>query len=119
MTAGSVSLIPVTGIGEVTAGDDVAGVVHTALTEAGLTLHAHDIVVVTHKIVSKAEGRVAPASDDAAYRELVEQEAASIVRRRGDLVIAITEHGCSPEHRIGRHIRSGSGSNVRRGCPWQ
>lgn len=93
MIAGSVSLIPVTGIGEVTAGDDVAGVVYTALTETGLTLHAHDVVVITHKIVSKAEGRVAPVSDDAVYRELVEQEAASIVRRRGDLVITITEHG--------------------------
>ncbi|MGI9585158.1 MAG: coenzyme F420-0:L-glutamate ligase, partial [Acidimicrobiia bacterium] len=42
---------------------------------------------------SKQEGRVSEVIDDAAYRRLVEQEAASIVRRRGDLVITQTRHG--------------------------
>jgi len=48
---------------------------------------------VTHKVVSKAEGRIEPAADDRAYRRLAEREARSILRRRGDLVITQTRHG--------------------------
>jgi coenzyme F420-0:L-glutamate ligase/coenzyme F420-1:gamma-L-glutamate ligase len=53
------------------------------------------VIVVTHKIVSKAEGRVVEvAGDEEAFkRSLVESEAVSIVRRRGDLIIAETKHG--------------------------
>jgi coenzyme F420-0:L-glutamate ligase/coenzyme F420-1:gamma-L-glutamate ligase len=50
-------------------------------------------VVITHKIVSKAEGRIIDAGDEAAYREAVENEAKEIIRRRGDLVITQTHHG--------------------------
>ena len=90
-----IEIVGVTGIGEVTAGDDVAALIIEALTaEAGdPTLRDGDIVVVTHKIVSKAEGMVAAALDDAAYRALVLDEAATVIRRRGDLVITETEHG--------------------------
>jgi coenzyme F420-0:L-glutamate ligase/coenzyme F420-1:gamma-L-glutamate ligase len=51
--------------------------------------------VVTHKIVSKAEGRVVEVvgDEEAFKRTLVESEAVSIVRRRGDLIIAETKHG--------------------------
>jgi coenzyme F420-0:L-glutamate ligase/coenzyme F420-1:gamma-L-glutamate ligase len=52
-----------------------------------------DILVVTHKVVSKAEGAIAPAATDEDYRNLVASEATSIVRRRGDMVIAVTRHG--------------------------
>jgi coenzyme F420-0:L-glutamate ligase/coenzyme F420-1:gamma-L-glutamate ligase len=52
-----------------------------------------DILVVTHKIVSKAEGAIAPAATEEAYRSVVASEATSIVRRRGDMVIAVTRHG--------------------------
>lgn len=86
-----IEIIPVTGIGEVTEADDVADLL-VAATEP-LQLRDGDIVVVTHKIVSKAEGRVAPAATDAEYRAAVEAEAASIIRRRGDLVITQTKHG--------------------------
>ncbi len=51
------------------------------------------MLVVTHKIVSKAEGRIIDAADDAAYRAAIEAEARSIIRRRGDLVITQTRHG--------------------------
>ncbi len=56
---------------------------------------AGDVLVVTHKIVSKAEGRVVTIEGDEAQfkRALVESEAVSIVRRRGDLIIAETQHG--------------------------
>jgi coenzyme F420-0:L-glutamate ligase/coenzyme F420-1:gamma-L-glutamate ligase len=53
------------------------------------------VLVVTHKVVSKAEGRVVAIEGDEEQfkRALVESEASSIVRRRGDLIIAETEHG--------------------------
>ncbi len=91
--SGAVTILPVPGIGEVAAGDDVAGIILGALNGAGIEIDDGDIVVVTHKIVSKAEGRIADAPDDAAYRRLAEQEAAAIIRRRDDLIITITEHG--------------------------
>ena len=92
----TVSLIPVTGIGEVAPGDDVARHILDALQDSGEQLRAGDVVVVTHKIVSKAEGRVVPLDPDdpeAAYRRLAEAEAVEVLRRRGDLMIAVTHHG--------------------------
>lgn len=88
---GIIEVIPLTGIGEVVAGDDVAALLWTAIQPHGL--ESGDIVVVTHKIVSKAEGKVVPAPTDEAYRAVVEDQAAAVVRRRGDLVIAQTKHG--------------------------
>lgn len=93
MTPGSITVIPLPGIPEIQAGDDVAAAIHTAAIESGVGFEARDVVVVTHKIVSKAEGRLAPVTDDASYRQIVVEEAASIVRRRGDLIIAQTKHG--------------------------
>ena len=88
-----VQLIPIPGIGEVVAGEDVAETILVALAEARLALQDRDIVVITHKIVSKAEGKVVPIPDERAYRNLVESEARAIIRRRGDLVITQTKHG--------------------------
>jgi coenzyme F420-0:L-glutamate ligase len=83
----------VEGIGEVGRGDDLAAVICSAVADQGERLVDRDIVVVTHKVVSKQEGRVVAIADEAAYRSLVEDEAVDIVRRRGDLVIARTRHG--------------------------
>ena len=87
----TISLHPLSGIPEVSPGDDLAALLAAALEP----LHPvpGDILVVTHKVVSKAEGAVADLRDDAAYRALVESEAVEILRRRGDLVIARTRHG--------------------------
>jgi coenzyme F420-0:L-glutamate ligase/coenzyme F420-1:gamma-L-glutamate ligase len=90
---GVLSIIPVPGIGEIEPGADLAATILTAVTEADLGLHDGDVLVVTHKIVSKAEGRLADVSTDADYRRLAGEEAAAIVRRRGDLIITITRHG--------------------------
>lgn len=89
------SIIPVEGIAEVEPGDDVASEIERAVRRDGLTPVDGDVVVVTHKIVSKAEGRVVELEDDGpdAHRHLVEQEAAAVIRRRGTLVIAQTRHG--------------------------
>ncbi len=86
-------LLPVRGIGEISPGDDLAAALLAGLDTTGIALEDRDVVVVTHKVVSKAEGRIAAAADDTAYRALAEAEATEIVRRRGDLIIAITRHG--------------------------
>ncbi|MFO7299667.1 MAG: coenzyme F420-0:L-glutamate ligase [Actinomycetes bacterium] len=89
----SLEVHPLLGIGRVEPGDDVAA----ALVEPLRTLQPRDgdIVVVTHKIVSKAEGAVREiVGDEREFKmRLAEQEAVSIIRRRGDLIIAETKHG--------------------------
>jgi coenzyme F420-0:L-glutamate ligase/coenzyme F420-1:gamma-L-glutamate ligase len=84
---------PLGGIGRVSPGADVASLLIDALEY--LEPRAGDIVVVTHKIVSKAEGAVREIEGDPEEfkRALVEGEAASIIRRRGGLIIAETKHG--------------------------
>ena len=90
----AVTVLPVEGIGEAQPGDDVASLVGDAI-DGRHQLADGDIVVVTHKLISKAEGRVVDLADDGpdAHRHLVEQEAVRIIRRRGPLVIAQTRHG--------------------------
>ncbi len=54
-----------------------------------------DVLVITQKVVSKAEGRLVAIDPDdpEAKTALVEQESVRIVRRRGDLIISETRHG--------------------------
>ena len=86
-------VIPLTGIGVVVPGDEITDVLATALEQ--VAPENGDVLVVTHKIVSKAEGRVVVVEGDeeGLKRRLVESEAVSIVRRRGSLIIAETKHG--------------------------
>ncbi|MEV0233233.1 coenzyme F420-0:L-glutamate ligase [Nonomuraea sp. NPDC050786] len=77
-------VIPVTGIGEVRSGDDVAALLQ------GAGLRDGDIVVVTSKIVSKAEGRIRRAPDRV---QAIQDETERVVARRGDTVISQTRHG--------------------------
>jgi coenzyme F420-0:L-glutamate ligase/coenzyme F420-1:gamma-L-glutamate ligase len=49
---------PVPGVPLVQPGDDLAGLLATAIREAGIALEAHDVVAVCQKVVSKAEGRI-------------------------------------------------------------
>ena len=90
-----ISIYPVTGLPEISVGDDLALLVSNALVESQIGLHAGDVVVVTHKIVSKAEGRMVELEDDGphSHRHLVEEESVATLRRRGDLVITETRHG--------------------------
>jgi len=85
-------VIPIDGIPEVVPGDRIADLLAAA---AGDTFLAGDVVVVTQKIVSKAERRLVAldASDPAAAKKLVERESVRVVRRRGDLIISETTHG--------------------------
>lgn len=89
MSAG-LQILPVTGIGEVRPGDDLAGLIATAVD-----LLDSDVVVVTQKVVSKAEGQLVAidAADPDAHRAIVEAESVRVLRRRGDLIISQTRHG--------------------------
>ena len=85
-------VVPVPGLPEVRPGDDLAGMV-AAACEAAIGLHDGDVVVVTQKVVSKAEGRLVDIDPEIGHRPIVEAESVRILRRRGDLIIAETEHG--------------------------
>ena len=86
----------VEGIGDIVPGQQLGDVIVEACsTEPNGPLRDNDVLIVTQKIVSKAEGRLVPIdpNDPLSHKVLVEQEAARIVRRRGDLIITETKHG--------------------------
>jgi coenzyme F420-0:L-glutamate ligase/coenzyme F420-1:gamma-L-glutamate ligase len=82
-------VIPLAGIPAGGSGDDLAAFLADAIGRAG-GLEEGDVLVVAQKVVSKAEGRVEQADDHLA---VILREARAVRRRRGDLVIAETEHG--------------------------
>lgn len=84
-------VVPVTGIGEVRPGDDLAELLDRHAGE----LRDGDIVVVTSKVVSKAEGRLVPAGVDreAAREAAVTAETVREVAHRGRTRIVVTRHG--------------------------
>jgi coenzyme F420-0:L-glutamate ligase/coenzyme F420-1:gamma-L-glutamate ligase len=83
------------GIGEIGPGDDLAGIVGDAARAQGTPVVDGDVVVVTQKVVSKAEDRLVAVDPDdpRSHKPLVEQEAVRVLRRRGDLLITETRHG--------------------------
>jgi coenzyme F420-0:L-glutamate ligase/coenzyme F420-1:gamma-L-glutamate ligase len=84
-----VRIVPLAGIPEVRPDDDLGRLVGDAIEAAG-GLEEGDVLVVAQKVVSKAEGRVERTDD---VLEVILREARGVRRRRGDLVIAETEHG--------------------------
>ena len=105
----AISLSAVPGVPAVRAGDDLARILGDALDAAALRPRRGDVLVVTHKIVSKAEGRYVSLSDvtpsprarelaaatgkDAALVEVILSECRAVLRFRPGLIIA--------EHRLG------------------
>jgi len=85
----SIEILPVEGLPEVRVGDDLTVLLAPKLGELGI--RDGDIVAITQKVVSKAEGRVVREGDGRAA--WVERETRRLVARRGDLVIAETAHG--------------------------
>ncbi|WP_425587058.1 coenzyme F420-0:L-glutamate ligase [Streptomyces violaceusniger] len=76
---------------EVRPGDDLAKLIADAATSGGLPGLAHgDVLLVTSKIVSKAEGRVVEATDREAA---IDAETVRVVARRGRTRIVETRHG--------------------------
>jgi coenzyme F420-0:L-glutamate ligase/coenzyme F420-1:gamma-L-glutamate ligase len=93
MTDG-LEILPVRGIGDVTAGDDLA----ETIVNAAPWLRDGDVLVVTSKIVSKAEGRLVEVPADgpereAAREQVLADETARVVARRGPTAIVETHHG--------------------------
>ena len=106
---GEIRVIPVPLADEILPGDDLVKKLAAALKHQKLKLHSHDIVVLKHKIVSKAEGQVvglntvrpSPAAKawsrktgtDARVIELALSESKRIVRKRKGVLITETRHG--------------------------
>ena len=80
-----VTVTPVPGLPEITAGDDLAALICAAAP----ALRDGDILVVTSKIVSKAEGRVIRADRE----DAIDAETVRVVARRGPTRIVTTRHG--------------------------
>nr|HMS88848.1 coenzyme F420-0:L-glutamate ligase [Acidimicrobiales bacterium] len=95
MTAPALTIRAVEGIPEINPGDDLAGIIATAAAAEPGGLLDGDVVVVTQKVVSKAEDRLVPVDPDDPldHKRLVEAETVRVLRRRGDLVISETRHG--------------------------
>lgn len=90
----TVQITPIYGIDEITPGDDLAPKLLAALREAEFVLQNGDVLVVTHKIVSKAENAIARfGEDEAERRRIIKAQARAVLRRRGDLFITQTRHG--------------------------
>jgi coenzyme F420-0:L-glutamate ligase / coenzyme F420-1:gamma-L-glutamate ligase len=98
-----ISILPVAGLPEIREGDDLG-----ALVAERIRLKDRDVLVLAQKAVSKAEGRIVRidtieasakavelAADERDPREIevILREAKRIVRERGPLVIAETQHG--------------------------
>lgn len=105
-----IRLVPLDGIPEVRPGDDLAQLIAAAAGRGGIGLEDADVLVVTQKVVSKAEGRVVELASvqpgeraqewaerwgkDARVVELVLRESAEVVRMaEGGLIISRTRHG--------------------------
>ena len=106
---GELRAIPLRGMGEIRAGDSLAEKIVQALRQRKLRLENGDILIVTHKIVSKAEGRVVRLREvkptqparrwarryglDARVVELALRESRRVVRMQHGVLITETAHG--------------------------
>lgn len=86
----TLTIEPVDGIGEIEPGDDLGRILADATS-----LQSDDVLVVTQKVVSKAENRLVPVDPDNPldHKRLVLDESVRILRRRGELIISETRHG--------------------------
>src|SRR4029453_14014421 len=91
----ALTIFPIERVPEVQAGDVLAELLLAAARAQDTPFEPRDCVVVTQKVVSKAEGRIVPldASDPGARRALIESESARVLRRRDELIISETRHG--------------------------
>jgi coenzyme F420-0:L-glutamate ligase/coenzyme F420-1:gamma-L-glutamate ligase len=104
-----IRIVPITGIGEIAPGTDLGLLIYEAIQAQHLTLQQGDVLVVTQKIVSKAEGRQVKLAEiepsefarmaaqssrkDAHYIETVLRESRRIVRMDHGVLLTETHHG--------------------------
>jgi coenzyme F420-0:L-glutamate ligase/coenzyme F420-1:gamma-L-glutamate ligase len=102
-------IVGISGIGEVQRGDDLGRLLLDAAGAAGNPLQDRDLLVVTHKVVSKAEGRVVVLAEvtpsvqaqrlaeelgfEAHHTEVILGETARIVRKGQGVLVCETRHG--------------------------
>ena len=104
-----IEIVGLEGIGEVVQGASVGRFIHDACVCQGLSLNPEDVLVVAHKIVSKAEGRTARLEEiepsaralelsvelekDPKLVELILKESRRVIRTGGRTLIVETHHG--------------------------
>ena len=104
-----IELIGLEGIGEARRGDSIGALIVEACARQSIALTSADILVVAHKIVSKAEGRIVRLEDvepsaraqelarelakDARLVEIILRESRRVVRKGGNALIVETHHG--------------------------
>jgi coenzyme F420-0:L-glutamate ligase / coenzyme F420-1:gamma-L-glutamate ligase len=97
------------GLPEVTPGDDLPALIVGALERNEQTLHEGDVLVIAHKIVSKAEGRIRRLSDvqpatrathlahelgkDPRHVQVILDESRQVLRAERGVLICVTHHG--------------------------
>jgi len=107
--AGEVRILPIAVRGEIRAGESLSARLLAAARTVGLRFQVGDILVVKHKVVSKAEGALVALDEirpsaasrtwarryrlDARVRELALRESRRIVRRKRNVLITETRHG--------------------------
>ena len=120
-----IEIVPLTGIGEVGPGDDLADILHVALDRCGIEPRAGDILVVTQKIVSKAEGRfisladVEPSEEARRLADITRKDArlVQLVLDESSAILRAVPHVLIARHRLG-HVMANAGidrSNIGAG----
>lgn len=105
----SLEIVGIEGLGEIKPGDSIGVIILEACARLGLPLVPDDILVVAHKIVSKAEGQIVSLAEvspsaralelsrqlgkDAAILEIILRESRRIIRMGGGTIIVETHHG--------------------------
>jgi coenzyme F420-0:L-glutamate ligase/coenzyme F420-1:gamma-L-glutamate ligase len=108
-SGGEVRILPLPVAGEIRPGDSLSERLLTAAKKQGIRFHARDILVVKHKVVSKAEGALVALEEirpsaasrvwarryglDARVTELALRESVRLVRRKRGVLITETRHG--------------------------
>lgn len=112
-----IAIHPLTGMPEICAGDDLAKMLREALDTAGLwPMQERDVLVVTQKILSKAEGRMAdleevrpsPEAQKLARATRKDPRLVELVLRESSAVVRAVPHVLITRHRLG-HVMANSG----------
>jgi coenzyme F420-0:L-glutamate ligase/coenzyme F420-1:gamma-L-glutamate ligase len=109
MFPNEIRIIALRGLPEIAAGDDIAELIARTAAASGIEIKRKDIIVIAHKIVSKAEGRMVHLKDvrpsgiarswaqecrkDPAVVEVILEQSRRIVRMDQGILIAETQHG--------------------------
>ncbi len=104
-----ITIAPLRDIGEVEPGADLAAVLAAAMEREGLAIEPGDILVVTQKIVSKAEGRfvrlseLEPGAEAQRLSEITRKDArlVELVLRESSEVVRAVPHVLITRHHLG------------------